>query len=319
MLRSALTAGLLVGLAWMCGGCESAGPAVYRPGVQSQVIPATHLAGMLGMALSNASACSVAMTDQTNTLTVLAPPNGEVILNGRAIHRGDGIVLQGGQIMVPAELAEQIRPRMRRQRTQRPYQADPPQVRPPVRSADRGLILIDPGHGGRDPGAQSPFGGPDEKELNLDLSLRLRDELAARGFRVQMTRQDDRFLELDERVAIANDMNPDLLISIHANAYGEDRVRGFEVYAARQASSQSLAVAEALLGSIEATGAASRGLKRADFRVIARTNCPAVLIEAGYMTNRLEMQQLSDPGHRSRLARAIADGVSDCLAGSPTR
>jgi len=90
-------------------------------------------------------------------------------------------------------------------------------------------VVIDPGHGGRNLGARGA-GGLLEKDLVLDVSLRLAKRLEARGVSVVLTRRDDRFVSLEERTSIANDARGDLFISIHANASRSQNARGIETF-----------------------------------------------------------------------------------------
>jgi N-acetylmuramoyl-L-alanine amidase len=113
---------------------------------------------------------------------------------------------------------------------------------PPVtraRGEDPPLVVIDAGHGGRDPGASSPFGGQQEKEVTLALARRIRDELAASGrVRVALTREDDRYLFLDDRYEIARRLGADLFISIHADAAPHnDGARGATIYTLSEVAS----------------------------------------------------------------------------------
>jgi N-acetylmuramoyl-L-alanine amidase len=108
-----------------------------------------------------------------------------------------------------------------------------------ARGEDPPLVVIDAGHGGRDPGATSPFGGPQEKHVTLALAQRIRDELAASGrVRVALTRDDDRYLFLQDRYEIARRLGADLFISIHADAApNNDGARGATIYTLSEVAS----------------------------------------------------------------------------------
>ncbi len=116
---------------------------------------------------------------------------------------------------------------------------------PPVtraRTADAPLVVIDPGHGGRDPGASSPFVDAPEKDLTLALAREMRDSLAATGrVRVALTRDDDKYLFLDDRYAIARRLGADLFISIHADAAPNDGARGATIYTLSEVASDQQA------------------------------------------------------------------------------
>lgn len=109
----------------------------------------------------------------------------------------------------------------------------------PARGADPPLVVIDAGHGGRDPGARSPFGGRLEKDVTLTLARRIRDELARSGrVRVALTREDDRYLFLHDRYEIARRLGADLFISIHADAAPQnDGARGATIYTLSEVAS----------------------------------------------------------------------------------
>ena len=108
-----------------------------------------------------------------------------------------------------------------------------------ARGSDRPLVILDPGHGGRDPGAAARFGGRGEKDVTLAIAASIRDALAASGrVRVAMTREDDRFVVLRERYGIARRMGADLFISIHADAApANDGARGATIYTLSEVAS----------------------------------------------------------------------------------
>jgi N-acetylmuramoyl-L-alanine amidase len=108
-----------------------------------------------------------------------------------------------------------------------------------AKGSDRPLVVLDPGHGGRDPGATSPYNGRKEKDVTLALTAAIRDALAASGrVRVAMTREDDRFIVLRERYGIARRMKASLFVSIHADAApANDGARGATIYTLSEVAS----------------------------------------------------------------------------------
>ena len=128
-----------------------------------------------------------------------------------------------------------------------------------ARSPDRPLVVLDPGHGGKDPGASSPFSTRREKDVTLAMAGAIRDELAASGrVRVAMTREDDRYLLLPERYAIARRMGAELFISIHADAAPHnDGARGATIYTLSEVASdrQAALLAEQQNGADRIGGA----------------------------------------------------------------
>jgi N-acetylmuramoyl-L-alanine amidase len=184
----------------------------------------------------------------------------------------------------------------------------PQPVRPVLPKTIDAVIVVDPGHGGKDPGAKgvSPIL---EKDLVLSIARNLEGQLDRRGAEVIMTRTGDGFLELDDRAAIAERHDADLFVSIHADSAPRRSASGFTVYIARAASTESFRAANRIERAFRKAGFTSRGIRRADFRVLAGHSRPAVLFEAGYLTNPTDARRLCDPTHRARIARILADAI----------
>lgn len=191
----------------------------------------------------------------------------------------------------------------------------------PVVPRDRFKVVIDPGHGGPDPGAIG-IGGLRETDVVLDVALQVTRLLQARGVQVLMTRTSDVDLDLPPRVALANDSEVDAFVSIHANALTMARpdVNGIESFffasGANAARSRQLADAVQRQMMAISAGTIDRGVKAARFFVIRRTTMPATLVEMGFVTGRLDASRLSDPNYRRRMALALAGGILDYLRGS---
>ena len=171
-------------------------------------------------------------------------------------------------------------------------------------------IIVDPGHGGRDPGSLG-LGGVPEETINLNIGRELARLLEERGARVTMTRSGDSFIELDDRAALADRTHADLLVSIHADSSKRPDVSGATVYIARSASEQSRDAARRIAAALERAGIEVRGISNADYRVLAHHSRPAVLVECGFLTNRAEAQRLGTPAYQARVAAAIAEGIAD--------
>jgi N-acetylmuramoyl-L-alanine amidase len=168
-------------------------------------------------------------------------------------------------------------------------------------------IVLDTGHGGKDPGAVA--NGLQEKDLALDFAQMLCRELKTRGHRVIMTREKDVFLSLDERVKIEKSANADLFISCHMNASDADSANGIETYvysASGTAYQAALKVQKAL---ITATGLTDRRVRTADFYVLRKTRCPAMLIELGFVTNAENAAWLRNRCNLCRSAIAAAGAI----------
>ncbi len=208
------------------------------------------------------------------------------------------------------------------------------------------LVVIDAGHGGRDPGAVS--GRLEEKDLTLSISLELERELEARGYEVYMTRDGDVFLELQERCDAANSQDFDIsgypvFISIHINSSAGGDASGFEVYVRQTerdvaflsaATSDTLALkyssytnrqlnayearvsselAEAICRNFsqEFPRVPMRGVKSGDLWVLNGTWMPSVLVEAGFISNDEEADRMASDSFQKQLAVVIADALQE--------
>lgn len=173
-------------------------------------------------------------------------------------------------------------------------------------------IVIDAGHGAKDPGALSKSLNRWEKEFNLSAALLLKAELEKnKRIRVHMTRSDDTFLELADRIKFAEALKADLFISIHANSYDNTSVSGSETYYYRE---NSKPFADFLHNYVvKGTGLRDRGVRKAAFKVIKETTMPAVLIEAGYLSNAGDAKALFDKSVQERFAAEVANGIIDYL------
>lgn len=203
-------------------------------------------------------------------------------------------------------------------------------------------IVIDPGHGGTDPGMQNQRLRLEEKTLALDTALRLKKVLEQQGFKIVLTRRDDRQLarskkaDLQKRGELTIGAKADLFISLHYNSVesGADRVTGVEVYSLtpqyqyshsdpeREDSTAAIAnlgnrhdhwnallaynIHRELLGGLKAS---DRGLKRGRLAVLRFASCPAVLVEAGFLSNDAEARKIATPAYRQKIAESIAEGV----------
>ena len=223
----------------------------------------------------------------------------------------------------------------------------------------RPIVVIDAGHGGRDPGASSVSGQVREKELTLVLAQALRDELVKRGrVRVAMTRDEDRYLTLEDRAAVARRLNAAMFMSIHIDSAPNSLARGASVYSlsdvASDAEAAGLAAREnasggdgARTGTVDAMLAdlamrtqmsASAGLatrlvskaagrvelrpnphRFAAFHVLRRADAPAVLFEAGYLSNADDELMLREPVAREKMVLALAQAIEADVASHARR
>jgi N-acetylmuramoyl-L-alanine amidase len=174
------------------------------------------------------------------------------------------------------------------------------------RRSENVTVVIDAGHGGRDRGG-IPGQRIAEKDMTLDVAQRLRNVLAASGYRVVMTRDSDVFVPLATRVAIANSYGNAIFVCIHFNATNRMGAGGIETYFY---SRDSLPLASAVHYYV-AGGApsANRGVRRRGYYVLRKTSVPAVLVECGFLTNPTEGAYAQTASYRQKLAEEIAAGV----------
>jgi N-acetylmuramoyl-L-alanine amidase len=199
------------------------------------------------------------------------------------------------------------------------------------------LVVVDAGHGGVDGGTQGH--GVLEKKVSLEIAMRVEKQLRAHGVRTLMTREDDKYVELAERSAIANRNGADIFVSIHLNADAtSDETAGVETYyCSRKRLGDLVKVrdkfqippgqafkdgrSEWLARSMQravckATGANDRRARDSNYLVVMHSECPAVLVECGYLTNGAESGRLTKTAYQDKIAGAIADTVKNYLLGT---
>lgn len=195
-----------------------------------------------------------------------------------------------------------------------------------------GTVILDPGHGGKDPGATSPYGT--EANFNLQVANLARAELIKLRFKVVMTRDSDRYLTLQERVAAANAVTEDaVFVSIHFNSGGRS-ARGIETFtlsppgvahygrgviaadsllqAGNEHDSANVALATAVHGTVtRSLGAITfdRGIKHARYTVLSGVRHPAILLEGGFMSHPYESRMIQKPEYQAALAKGVAAAV----------
>jgi len=219
----------------------------------------------------------------------------------------------------------------------------------PVASNAKKLIILDPGHGGQDPGALG-VNGAYEKTIVLAVGLELKRQLENAGYRVEMTRATDVFIPLHERVKFARKKGGDLFVSLHADSISRSNVMGASVYtlsdkasdketeklaerenksdliagidlshqeedvadilidlAARDTMNQSRYLAKTVITTLDDNnvGVLDRKYRSAGFAVLKAMDIPSILVEMGYLTNRAEVERLSNSAYRTRVASAL--------------
>src|SRR5581483_51425 len=163
-------------------------------------------------------------------------------------------------------------------------------------------VVVDPGHGGKDSGVFKNRVA--EKIVALDTAQRLAGKLRAAGFRVVMTRDSDRFIELNDRAAISNKQRNAVFVSVHFND-GSRRAHGAQVYWHSNVSQEFAQRIENKLGEVTMKD----GVPHANFRVLRLNQYPAVLVECGFISNRREARRCADTKFREQLAQKIAEGI----------
>jgi N-acetylmuramoyl-L-alanine amidase len=174
------------------------------------------------------------------------------------------------------------------------------------------VVVIDAGHGGKEPGAAGQSG-----VLEKDIMLAVARRIALEAVRypnlcIVLTRMDDRFLKLTERIARAREARAAVYVSLHANAAADGTARGVETYVADKAHDEegSRRLAEALQEAVViATGSRDRGVRSASL-YIARASMPAALVEVGFVTEKNEARSLQDPNVQQRIAIAVLETIS---------
>ncbi|MFN7525345.1 MAG: N-acetylmuramoyl-L-alanine amidase [Aphanizomenon sp.] len=248
------------------------------------------------------------------------PPNTVVIL----IQPASGVTLsvlnQEGDKFLALKLQRyrQIRPIVNLPPLSPPKQPLPdlnssqPQTRPrrPVRQG-KIVVIIDPGHGGKDPGAIG-IGGVQEKNIILPIGKRIAEILERNGIQVIMTRDSDYFVTLPGRVTMAEQANASVFVSIHANSAGENRpeVSGLETYHYDTGLTLARIVHSKILQSLNIR---DRSVRRARFYVLRKNSMPAILVETGYLTGRDDVAKLRTSAYQNQMAEAIAQGILQYL------
>ena len=172
------------------------------------------------------------------------------------------------------------------------------------------VVVIDAGHGGTDPGAQR--NGISEKDINLDVALRVQKYLTKSGIKVVMTRDTDVFIPLAQRSVIANNANPNAFVSIHVNACDSPRIKGIEVH---WYTPQSPKLAKCLETNLsQSLDTENRGLLNSKFYVIHHTVAPSCLVEIGFLSNNAERAEMTGEERKDATAKAIAYGILSYLS-----
>ena len=174
-------------------------------------------------------------------------------------------------------------------------------------------VVVDAGHGGRDSGAWRRH-GPPEKVVALDVALRVDRKLKESQLRTVLTRANDTFIPLDDRVALGNQEKNSIFVSIHFNDSRRRGVEGVETYYHSPYAYDLAAAIERNLSTLP--GAVNRGVHTARFRVLRNAQYPSVLVECGYLSNRSDARDAADASYREKVADKIAEAIVDYRYGT---
>ncbi len=195
----------------------------------------------------------------------------------------------------------------------------PPTIsNPPVgfpRTRNRQLVvMLDPGHGGKDPGAIG-LNGLREKDVILPIAQRVAAILEQQGIRAILTRNSDYFVDLAPRVEMAQQGQADLFVSIHANAIARrPDVNGLETYYYSNGQRLAQTIHNNILQNVDVN---DRGVRQARFYVLRNNPMPAVLVEVGFVTGRRDEPRLATSDYQNRMAQAIAGGILQYIQQNP--
>jgi len=284
------------------------------------------------------------------------------LADGVKVSLGKGVVGGASVTVAVAALALGLAPRTGAAQTSLTVRLPPPaadRIYGAPEARGRPIVVIDAGHGGRDPGAKGVSGQVDEKDLTLALARELRDQLVKRGrVRVAMTRDDDRYLTLDDRANVARRLDAAMFVSLHMDSAPNPLARGATVYSLSDVASDAEAARLAALdnagadnevgnGSVDgmlsdlamrlqmtasadlAARLVSKSAGRfelrpnphrfAAFHVLRRAGAPAVLFESGYLSNIDDEALLRSPEQRAKIALALAQAIEAEVASHAAR
>ena len=327
-LRAAL---LLLLPAILAAGCNPDGtpkwptPTGHPPWEPPPNVTVDELARGLELTVKTSTPTMAELQGGPNSVMIYAGLNPRVFVNGKPIDNAGKIVpgLAGKPVELALPWADAIASHLTSfvpaggggLKTFRP--------RPPGAGATIGTVMVDPGHGGRQPGAISIY-HQEEKTITLAVGTAVASYLQAGNVRITLTRTTDQTILPQDRVVIANRAMPDLFLCIHADSTsgpGRSLARGYTILVPQRTSPESRAVAAAIHARLKPLCPAGRGVHTDSrgIRVLKDTHCPSVLVELGFLTNPYEASLLADPGYQDKLAQAIAQGVVDYFAAQPSR
>ena len=183
------------------------------------------------------------------------------------------------------------------------------------KTAIKGKIVLDPGHGGSDYGAIRE--GINEKDITLDITQRVASLLKSKGYKVALTRTDDTYVSLQERVDFSENETPEIFVSIHVNSAVATEPKGIETHYYHDFSKDlANTIHRHLMKEIDTK---DRGLVKSKFYVINHTTVPAILVETGFISNDEERAELVTDSRKKKTAKAIAEGIIEYIKSQQTK
>lgn len=191
------------------------------------------------------------------------------------------------------------------------------------------IVVIDPGHGGYDPGKVG-INGELEKDINLKIALKVRELLVNQGYNVVMTRESDEGLDSESgnakskkasdmanRIKIIDEAKADIMVSIHQNSYSSEKVKGAQVfYYAGSDEGKRLAekLQDVIIRDVD-TDNKRKAKDNTNYYILLRVKCPAVIVECGFLSNWEEATALCDEIYQNKMAEGIANGIMEYFSG----
>lgn len=187
-----------------------------------------------------------------------------------------------------------------------------PVVTPVKKNAQKGKVVLDAGHGGSDYGAIRE--GINEKDITLDVTQKVASILKSKGYKVALTRADDTYVSLQDRVDFSENESPEIFVSIHVNSAVATEPSGIETHYYHDYSIDLAKTVHSRL--IKAIDTKDRGLFKSKFYVINHTTVPAILVEMGFLSNAEERAELVTEARKQKTAKAIAEGIIEYIKSS---
>lgn len=289
------------------------------------LVPAVDVFSYLGAEVDWYGKSGTAAIRENGTVISMRIGSTRAVVNGKLVHAEAAPTLIKGKVMVPVKfVAEALKATVAWDSekhavtiTRKTEGTDPSRA---LDSQGRQyVVVVDPGHGGDDPGAVSE--GVKEKTINLDIALRLKKLLEGEGIRVYMTRTSDVYVGLYERSGLANRLDAHLFLSIHNNAHSDTSIKGsmtlYNPYYKAQTKGDMNSKKFAVIVQNEITsqlGTKDKGIiERPELAVLRTAEVPTVLAEVAYMTNTSELGRLKTSAFRQQAAEALKDSVIKAL------